>query len=64
MTYGLERQLAVESGAMTTAAQIRSVRSSSMDRAWHGLTADCRLAAVERRLSAVNTLSDGYPPAL
>ena len=64
MAYGLEQQYFVETGPATTAAHSHSIATSASYRAWRRLSPERRLAAVERRLSAVNDLTDGFPLAL
>ena len=64
MTYGLEQQYFVENGPAITAARSHSTATSASYRAWRRLSADRKLAAVERKLNAANDLIDGYPLAL
>ena len=64
MTPGLDQRMFVENGPTITAARSQLTASSASYRVWRGLSPDRRLAAVERRLNAVNDLIDGFPLAL
>ena len=64
MAYGLNRRLFLENGPAVTAAELRSPRSSTVYRAWRGLSPELRLAAVNRALKPANDFIDEYPLAL
>jgi hypothetical protein len=64
MAYGLEQRPFVENGPAITAAKVQPERAAAVYRAWRKLSADSRLAIVERKLSASADLSDGLPLAL
>lgn len=65
MAYGLNPRLFVENGPANRSAEHRA-RSLPAYRGWRALTAERRLALVDRTLgrAANDNLGDGYPAAL
>jgi hypothetical protein len=64
MTYGLNRRLFVENGPAIRAAEAHARSSSDAFRAWGGLDANNRLAAVEIALRQPANDRDEFPVAL
>ena len=63
MTYGLGTRLFIEHGPAAMAAE--ALESRSAGRSWRALTAETRLALIEKALRPpANDLIDAYPLAL
>ncbi|MEO7187353.1 MAG: hypothetical protein ABIW58_02980 [Sphingomicrobium sp.] len=64
MVNGLEQRLPVDNGPAVASATARAGTAPTRHHAWGKLSADRRLAPVERRLRTSTNFIDGYPLAL